>query len=321
MEGYRFMKIFSCLVFGILFHASLVSAQQADYNAIVSRYVQKYKEVAVREMMVYRIPASITLAQGILESNAGRSALAVEANNHFGIKCHKEWTGKTYFQDDETKKECFRKYDSPLESFRDHSWFLTQRERYKGLFDLDVADYKGWANGLKSAGYATNPVYAQLLIKTIETFNLYNYDKAGTACIFSDSLHDLNNPGTQAWLRKFEVVTKGPGNRNIYENNRLQMIIASEDDNLYLLSRDFKISVSKLLKYNDLSNPNELKPGQIVYLELKRRKGAVENHKVKNGESLYTISQLYGIKLKFIYKRNNLREGVEPVKGTVLRLR
>ena len=136
----------------------------------------------------YRIPASITLAQGIYESNAGKSRLATEANNHFGIKCHKEWTGKTFIQDDETKNECFRKYDNPEESFRDHSYFLTQRDRYKDLFKLDITDYKGWASGLKEAGYATNPQYPEKLINTIETFSLNKFDVADFSQFFCDSI-------------------------------------------------------------------------------------------------------------------------------------
>jgi Mannosyl-glycoprotein endo-beta-N-acetylglucosaminidase/LysM domain len=316
----KVVKVFVSLWI-ILFFAGQVFAQQDDYNAIVNKYIRQYKEIAVKEMMVYRVPASITLAQGILESNAGCSDLAVKANNHFGIKCHKEWTGKTFYKDDDAKDECFRKYDSPVESFRDHSWFLTQRDRYKSLFDLDVTDYKGWATGLKKAGYATNPEYAQKLIKTIETFGLYKFDNADFATTFGDTLKTMSAPEKQAWLRKFVVVTKGGGNRDIFENNRLQMIIARPDDNLYTIARDFKTTVSDLLTYNDLKKATDLKAGQIVYLEHKRRKGAAENHKVQPGESLYSISQLYGIKLKLLYKRNDLREGVEPKKGTILRLR
>ena len=298
-----------------------VFAQQADYNTLVNRYIQQYRDIAIKEMMIYRVPASITLAQGILESDAGRSDLATEANNHFGIKCHKEWSGKTFFKDDDEKGECFRKYDSPIESFRDHSWFLTQRDRYKGLFELDVTDYKGWARGLKSAGYATNPAYADKLIKTIETFLLYRFDSADFAASIGDSLKNMDVPERQAWLKKFVVVTRGAGSRDIYENNRLKMIIARQGDNLYTIGRDLNITVNDLLKYNDLKKATALKAGQVVYLEHKRRKGAADNHKVQAGESLYSISQQYGIKLKLLCKRNGLREGVEPRKGTILRLR
>ncbi len=309
------------LFLSILCCCRLVAGQSTDYNAVVSRYVQQYKSVAIEEMKVYRVPASITLAQGILESNAGRSDLAVKANNHFGIKCHKEWTGMTFYKDDETKNECFRKYETPVESFRDHSWFLTRRERYKGLFDLKITDYKGWANGLKSAGYATNPHYAQMLIKTIETYLLDRFDKAAIAGKTESSVKDSKITGIQPSVENFVVVSIGPASRNIYENNRLRMIIATADDNIYVIARDFNISVGKLLKYNDLPKATAFKPEQIVYLSQKRRKGEVVSHKVKQDESLYTISQLYGLRLKILCKRNDLREGAVPKAGTILRLR
>jgi hypothetical protein len=313
----RFFGFIGCLIV----ISGQVVAQQVDYNSLVNRYIQTYKDIAIKEMMVYRVPASITLAQGILESNVGRSKLATQANNHFGIKCHKEWFGKTFYQDDDMPNECFRKYDNAIESFRDHSYFLTQRDRYKGLFELDVNDYKGWANGLQSAGYATNPRYAEKLIQTIENFSLFRFDNANFATAFGDSLMDLDNPAKQAWLRRFIVIQKGPNNRNIFENNRLQMTIARKDDNVYILARDFDISVTHLLSYNDLHYATALRPGQIVYLESKRRKGAAAKHLVERGETLYTISQLYGIKLKMLYKRNDLQEGVEPAAGMVLELR
>ncbi|MCX6306637.1 MAG: glucosaminidase domain-containing protein [Bacteroidetes bacterium] len=311
------------LVIIILFSTNQVPAQQqqAEYNAIVNRYIQQYKDIAVKEMKEYRIPASITLAQGILESNAGRSPLALEANNHFGIKCHKEWTGPTFYKDDETKGECFRKYDSPLESFRDHSQFLTTRDRYKGLFKLDITDYRGWATGLKSAGYATNPAYPQLLIKTIETFLLDRYDRPVPPLASHDSLKEGAHPVKLQETQGFVLIGKGIDDRNIYENKGLRMIIATGDDNLYLISRDFNTSVNRLLRYNDLPKPTALIPGQIVYLEPKHRRGSVESHKVQNAETLYSIAQWYGIKMKMLRKRNNLRIGDEPAAGTVLRLR
>ncbi len=314
------MKQFCSLLLLLIF-ASQGSGQQADNTAAVNRYILQYKDVAVREMMEYHIPASITLAQGILESNAGRSPLAVEANNHFGIKCHKEWTGKKFYKDDDAKSECFRKYDNPLESFHDHSWFLKSRDRYKGLFSLDISDYKGWANGLKAAGYATNPSYSQILIKTIVTYSLDRYDKVVIAEAAGESVDDLENPGKQEWLRRFKLLSNGPANRNIFQNNNLKMIIARQDDNLYVIARDFNTSVGKLLAYNDLPFATAFKPGQIVYLEHKRRKAAVKNHKVQMDESLYSISQLYGVKLRLLYKKNHLDKGSEPKKGTILRLR
>jgi LysM repeat protein len=297
-----------------------ICAQKSDYDAIVRRYIEKYKGVAINEMKVYAIPASITLAQGILESNAGRSDLATLANNHFGIKCHKEWTGPTFIKDDETRNECFRKYTDPLESFRDHSQFLTTRDRYKGLFNLEMTDYKGWANGLKAAGYATNPAYPQLLIKTIETFSLSQYDEK-KAAIANNTRTEMKtapqNPGRLPYM----VLRTGPGSRVVYENNHIPMVISSSDDNIYSISGDFNISVEKLLKYNDLSDPASMVPGQIVYLDGKHRKGSKDFHSYQDGETLYAISQLYGMKLKMIYKRNGLRTGNEPAAGTILRLR
>ncbi len=315
------MKRFFYIPILILLFAGSVYTQNAGYNAIVNQYIETYRDIAVKEMLDYRIPASITLAQGILESNAGRSPLAIEAKNHFGIKCHKGWTGMTFYKDDETKNECFRKYNNPLESFKDHSLFLTTRDRYKPLFSLDIIDYKGWANGLKAAGYATNPSYPQLLIKTIETFHLDRFDRTLFAGLSADSLVDPDTIENIALRYRFLLVAKGIGNRNVFENNGLQLIIARADDNLYVIARDFNTTVTNLLKYNDLSRATSLEPGQIVYLMQKRRKGSVKSHQVQNGETCYYISQLYGLRLKFLYKKNNLYEGARLQQGMVLRLR
>jgi len=296
-------------------------AQQEDYNTVVTRYILRYKDLAVSEMNTYHIPASITLAQGILESNAGRSPLAVSANNHFGVKCHKEWTGETFRQDDETRNECFRKYTNPEESFRDHSVFLTQRERYKPLFKLDITDYKGWASGLKAAGYATNPNYPQLLIKTIETFNLTRFDHPELLSQRADSVDIKPVKGGLKDISGLKVIAAAQGGRVIYENNGLRMIIAGTDDNLYQISQDLNISVTNLLKYNDLPKATALRAGQFVYLHAKKRKASTMSHKVAKGDSLYSIAQFYGVKMKVLIRRNGLRPGVEPLKGVVLKLR
>lgn len=316
------VKKFCWSVLVLLFIAGGLSAQQADYTALVNRYIQLYSEIAIKEMMVYRVPASITLAQGILESNAGTSKLAKEANNHFGIKCHKEWKGKSYYQDDDEKDECFRKYDDPLESFRDHSYFLTLRDRYKSLFELDVTDYKGWANGLKAAGYATNPAYATKLIIIIEKYSLFKFDRGGFASVFSDSLEFFEDDrAREAWISKFVVVGTGPNGRKIYENNRLELTIARKGDNINTIARDFDIKPKHLSDYNDMQGNTYLKPGQLVYLESKRRKAASTTHLVKGRETIFTISQMYGVKLKVLCKRNNIPEGLEPPKGMLLQLR
>jgi len=165
---------------GLLITGILILAFQfpgfSQKKITVEEYIDKYQDLAISEMKKHRIPASIKMAQAILESGSGNSELAVKANNHFGIKCHKGWTGKTYHKDDDEKDECFRKYKSPEDSYRDHSHFLTSRDRYKSLFDLEITDYKGWAYGLKQAGYATNPRYPELLIRIIEVNGLTRLD-------------------------------------------------------------------------------------------------------------------------------------------------
>lgn len=299
----------------------VVGAQQPDYKERVNNYIREYKEIAIQEMLLYGIPASITLAQGIHESNAGHSSLAKYANNHFGIKCHTDWFGKTMNHQDDAPNECFRKYDTPLESFRDHSYFLTQRPRYQGLFVLDISDYKGWAHGLQAAGYATNPKYAESLIRIIEAFSLFQYDRPGNVVVFNDQGHELDDPVANPWLQRFALYAIGEGNRHVYANNELQMTIVRKDDNLDKLSHDFHISAKRLLRYNDFKNGEEVKPGTIVYLEPKRRKGPAPFHIVAEGETLHQISQLYGIKLKMLYERNQLAPGAIPFPGSVLKLR
>jgi LysM repeat protein len=310
-------------VFLFMFFVGTQLHGQSSYDVQVHEYIERYKEIAVQEMMIYRIPASITLAQGIFESNAGKSRLATEANNHFGIKCHKEWTGKTFIQDDETRNECFRKYDTPEESFRDHSYFLTQRDRYKPLFSLDITDYKSWANGLKEAGYATNPQYPQKLINAIETYDLSKLDIADFSNFFSDSL--IRKPADTIRRvhppEKYELFAVGPGNRNVYINNGLQFLIQSKNDNLRSVASAFGVSERKILKWNDLPKGASLVAGQIVYLENKKQNGAASFHVVGRGETMYTISQRYGIQLKWLYKRNSMKPGQVPKAGKKLLLR
>ena len=323
------MKYFSCQLCCILeclagFLLSFPAlSQNPGYNEAIRLYIDKYRDIAVKEMMVYRIPASITLAQGIFESNAGKSKLAVEANNHFGIKCHKEWNGKTYFQDDETKNECFRKYDTPEESFRDHSSFLKQRERYRSLFTLNPTDYKAWAHGLKKAGYATNPKYAELLIKHIERYQLYRFDNPNFSMAFEDSIKNKSDTSDQkkAKARQLKIISQGPGNHVIYAVNGVSLIIAMKGDTWESVSKQFSLSERKLFKCNDLKNNARLVPGQMVFLEMKRKKGAAAFHLVDQGETMYTIAQTEGIQLKHLYKKNKMKPGtpVKPGKKLLLR--
>ncbi|MCF8233233.1 MAG: glucosaminidase domain-containing protein [Bacteroidales bacterium] len=288
-------------------------------------YIERYKDIAIEKMKEYRIPASITLAQGILESGDGNSKLARKANNHFGIKCHKGWRGKTFRQDDDLRNECFRKYDQVEDSYRDHSYFLTQRDRYAGLFKLNITDYKAWARGLKKAGYATSPIYPQLLIKIIEENKLYNFDQE-TIALLEKKEYDPPEASDVYYIvdeTEFRPVSVGGDNREIYLNNKRKFIIAKEGDDFWSLADEFNIYAWQVYKYNDLDKTDQLKPGQMVYLQKKKRKSKeYEYHLVEKGETMYSISQRYGIKLKRLYKMNDLDENfTRPKAGTRLKLR
>jgi len=297
-----------------------VTAQTSSYDLQVGQYIRAYSDIAVQEMNQFHIPASITLAQGIIESAAGQSQLAKEANNHFGIKCHNDWAGPTYYRTDDRVNECFRKYSHAEESFHDHSFFLTQRDRYKALFKLDITDYRGWAEGLETAGYATNKQYAGMLVRTIEQYQLYLFDKQ--AYFANDS-----KPGTDAdftryaWISAFTVTGYAGDGRKIYENNGVKCVVANAADNLSKLSVLLDIPVKRLMKYNDLKYSGSVEAGQVVYFEHKKRKAAVNVHIVKKGESLYEISQRYGIKMKFLLKHSGMSEGMEPYPGQLLHLK
>ena len=265
-------------------------------------YIKKYRDIAVEEMERYHIPASITLAQGLLESGAGQGTLARKSNNHFGIKCGGDWRGKTVKHDDDARNECFRVYKNAADSYRDHSKFLAGRPRYASLFKLDMTDYKGWAHGLKKAGYATNPRYAYQLIDIIERYDLYKYDKKGGL----------------KWMKE------NPNPHQPYLANGLVYVIGRSGDTWKSLSKEFDISKRKLRKYNDLYKDYVIQDGDILYLEKKNRKAQKGNivHVLRHGESMYSISQKYGIRLKRLYKMNKMKpEDDAPAVGTILRLR
>jgi len=257
-------------------------------------YIQKYAEIAQEQMRKYGVPASITLAQGILESGSGKSKLAAEANNHFGIKCHDTWNGATMHLDDDAPNECFRKYKSVEQSFEDHSVFL-KKPRYEELFVLEITDYKGWAQGLKKCGYATSSTYAKNLIDLIEKYELTQFD-------------------TEQKPNEHSVVI------NI-SNNRIKYVSAKKKESLADLSKRTGISEHLLAKYNDLEDVHEFKEKEIVYLQSKRFKGSVKEHKVKRGENIRDISQQYGIRIRSIERKNKLEHGAELKTGTVLKLR
>jgi LysM repeat protein len=296
------------LFLSLLIFATSTHAQPSETRISRQEYIETYKDIAVREMLEFNIPASITLAQGILESGDGNSPLAKYAKNHFGIKCHKGWDGPTFIQDDDEKNECFRKYSDVEESYRDHSLFLKGRKWYAELFDLKVSDYKGWAYGLKKAGYATHPKYAEMLIELIEKNELYKYDKI-------DELPKTAQKSPKGYEKKPEQKSYQYAYRN-----KIRYIVAQKGDTYYKIAKRYEMGLWQIYKYNDLERSEICKEGELIYLQPKRGKGDAVFHVVEKGETMRSISQKHGIKLKKLYKRNNMEWGFQPAIGQKLYL-
>lgn len=285
----------------------------------VEEYVQKWSDVAREEMKLYGIPASITLAQGILESGSGDSYLARKANNHFGIKCHEDWEGKTVYRDDDRKNECFRSYPDARKSFRDHSLFLVHRSRYQELFTEDRTDYKAWARGLKKAGYATDPRYHRRLIDLIERYELHRFDQ-------------MEAPAKE--VSKDQSPREDDGNWQLFDSpeppmpiqetaNRVDYIIVREGDTFESLARVLEKRPRDLLKYNELRYDAKLTPGQRLYIQPKRNKANRDTpyHVAKEGETMYEIAQRFGVKLRKLYQHNHMPVGAQPVEDQLIHLR
>lgn len=257
-------------------------------------YIAAYKEDAIKEMYLHKVPACITLAQGMLESGNGNSKLSREANNHFGIKCHKEWGGDTYTMDDDAVNECFRKYDKVLDSYSDHSLFLSSRSRYAFLFDLSPNDYKGWCHGLKEAGYATDPKYAERLIELIERYQLQNLNNLESASVKEVTINST--------IKSEQLII-----RETYRFNHIRFVVVKNDDSFYKIAHDFNLELEKLLEYNDLSKSDKLHFGDKIYIERKRRKALEPYHVVQRNETIKSISQLHGIRISSLCKKNHLK--------------
>ena len=300
------MKKSLTLILLLLMHVQIVCAQNLRQNARYLEYIEKYRDLAVEQMKEHRIPASITMAQALLESGAGQSELARKANNHFGIKCGSDWTGPTSHHDDDALQECFRSYDNARQSYEDHSFFLTSKRRYASLFSLKTTDYKGWARGLKAAGYATSPVYADNLIRIIETYELYKLD-AGSAS------------------KKKTTSQTVSSQRAIYKNNKNYYVLAKRGDTFRSLGNELDISYRKLARYNERNKRDVLSEGDVIYLEKKKTKADKRYkgvpHIVQQGESMYSISQRYGIRLKSLYKMNKLSPDYVIRPGDRLKIR
>ncbi len=312
-----------------LFMVGGVLAEQPRMSR--EEYIRRYKGLVMESQEVYGIPASIKMAQALLESDNGNSRLAREANNHFGIKCKSDWTGMTISHDDDAKGECFRKYASVEDSYRDHSEFLDNSPRYQDLFKLDPLDYKGWAYGLKAAGYATDPNYPERLIKIIEENKLYLLDQNKE---LPEELPRRPEPieteipmPTSAPIEKIDVdnyivaMEKLRG-YSLYHNNGSQFIIANEGDTFESLGRKIGISAKRLRKMNDLPETAQLAGGEMVYVRSKAKRSGNGKliHIVREGDTMHSISQQYGIRLKNLAKMNHREENARVEVGQQIRL-
>ncbi len=317
------------VVFALMCFAAVGYGQSRDTETRLTQadYIALYSHIAVKNMEAFGIPASITLAQGILESAAGNSNLARYANNHFGIKCHRGWQGGTYYQDDDARNECFRAYSSPEESFADHARFLTTRQRYASLFELDRTDYEGWARGLRAAGYATNPAYADRLINLIERHELYRFDHAISDTIAPGTQRPrvAERRTTQERTRRQQETTVEPsfstGGLVIRQFNGIKYVTARQGETLQQLADALQLREWMLRRYNDLDREQEIQAGERVYIQSKKRRGSKPEHTFRDGDTLHSISQQYGIRLKHLLRYNNLEEDSVVTPGTVLRLR
>ena len=286
---------------------------QMKWNQRYQTYINQYRDLAIEQMLKFKIPASITLAQGLLESGAGYSELATKGNNHFGIKCH-GWTGRKTYHDDDEAQECFRAYNTVYESYEDHSLLLSRQPRYRSLFSLDGDDYKGWAHGLKKCGYATSPTYAQKLIGIIELYKLQQYDKAKKYDRFMESRTYKDSPSA-----------KGGILHPIHRYNKNYYIVVKQGDTFRSLGKELGLSYRKIAKYNERNKRDKLVVGETIYLKKKQKKAdkTYKNrpHTVKPGESMYSIAQYYGMRVKSLYKKNGLSPDYVPKVGDKLRVR
>ena len=289
-------------------------------------YIEKYSSLAIEEMYRSGVPASITLAQGLLESGNGLSELALKGNNHFGIKCHNTWAGAKVYHDDDKKGECFRKYDNPEESFRDHSDFLRYRDRYKFLFDYELTDYKSWAYGLKAAGYATDPKYPEKLIRLIEEYELYLYDTMHP--VAADDVQRI--PESPAQLEQARPLTgrqrevfRYALSRQMYSQNGVPFVYAEEGETYESIAKSYRLFRKELLKFNDLEEETELLPGTVVYLQKKKKSSypGLDRYVVEEGQNLWEISQRFAVRMKDLCRLNGIEEGYVLREGDVLQLR
>lgn len=320
----------------LLIVLTLLASQvlQAQNNVDVIDYINTYKELAIYEMQRTGVPASITLAQGIHETMAGKSELVLKSNNHFGIKCKSSWTGNKVYHDDDESQECFRSYTTPAESYTDHSDFLKSSPRYAFLFSLDPVDYKEWAYGLKRAGYATNNRYPEILIKLIEDYRLQQYSLIAMGLLSpkDEVLAGNGKPVSEvaflntAAVKEQPKVTELPAAPKVeypageFTINNTKVIFAKSGSSLLAIAKQYDIPLGRLLDFNDMKQEDVLIEDQLLYLQRKRRTGANEFHTVQAGESLYYICQAEGLRLENLMEYNHLRTMETPAPGEKLYL-
>jgi hypothetical protein len=314
------MKVRFWLWFGMMALTKISSGQNPDQ---VTQYINAYKFLAISEMQRSGVPASIILAQGIHESQAGTSDLVIASNNHFGIKCKTGWTGQVVHHDDDARGECFRSYASASDSYRDHSDYLTQTPRYASLFKLNPEDYESWAYGLKKAGYATNLKYSQILIKLIQDYNLENYSLIALGKLPAEQPLDVTltneiargstNGFADSTVLKPVLVASYP--EGLFSINAARVIYVKAGVSLLSLSNQYEIPLARLLEFNDMNQEDVLHQDQLIFLQRKRKFGESPFHIVQMGESMYSICQTEGVRYENILEYNRLKPGEEPVAG------
>ena len=333
------MNILRKTIFSVLFLAILPLFSGAQTQMTREEYIEKYKNIAIAHMQYYGIPASITMAQGILESHSGNSQLSRSSNNHFGIKCKKNWTGEKVYHDDDEKGECFRKYPSVEESYLDHAEFLDKAPRYDSLFVYSSTDYRSWARGLKAAGYATAPDYAERLIKIIEESKLYLLDRPNGDRLYAQHRDEQKNP--DAWFTEqssteehttlsgidpdnYRVTVNAHEGYNVYQTNGVYYVLAKEEDTFENIATKFHLSPRNLRKFNDLKDQTaQPMTGEVVYIERKRTRWEEDSriHFCRSGETVYAIGQKYAIRSRSIEKLNRLKKGTTTLEqGTAIRI-
>ena len=335
------MNIYKKAISALFLFATLPLVSAAQLRITKEEYIDRYKAIAVAQMERYGIPASITMAQGLLESDAGNSWLSRESNNHFGIKCKTNWTGRKIYYDDDAKGECFRCYPSVEASYHDHAEFLDSQPRYDSLFAYSSTDYKSWARGLKAAGYATAPDYAQRLIRIIEENQLYLLDREDGMKRY-DEARSLTSTDPLDWLPdqstveraaaadsgidpdQYRVTINAHNGYNVYMTNGVHYVLAKEGDTFENIGKKFRISARNLRKFNDLKDKKaQPMTHEVVYIERKKKRweGNAHTHTCRQGETAYAVGQSYAIRTRSIEKLNKLKQGDTLEQGRQIRIK